>query len=72
MKILRIPAVFSSNFPFFEDLSNPYFFFDFFKKKFVSSIYTWAIAMLARLDWKKYAPNFRAVSGKFKKLENDA
>ena len=52
MKILRIPAVFSSNFPFFEDLSKPWFFSIFFLKKFVSSTYTWAIAMLAMFDWK--------------------
>ena len=32
MKILRIPAVFGSNFPFFEDLSNPWFFFRILKK----------------------------------------
>ena len=71
MKILRTPAVFSSNFPFSEDLSNHCFFFSNFAKKFGSCTYIWVFtgAYYNRLlVFVRLAPSFRALSGK---TEND-
>ena len=49
MKILRIPAVSSSNFPFSEDLSNDWF-FRIFKKKFVSCTILGDPGAVSRID----------------------